>query len=455
MVDGYLNTNKTIEIQRGVWGRITLKVKNNDKKDEKYMINETAEDIISFIGKKVTLSEMINELANKYKENIEVVRDYVFEFFETLEDSFGIKVYSTPDYISSEKIQTFEEGNIYPRGVMIEITSNCNYKCLHCYGGFEACHSVMSYDSFTKLIDQLESLGVTSVELTGGEITTHPKLLEMIKYVLKSGISKISLLTNGSLLSDEVLKLIEKNTDRIIVQIDLHGLTDEYLEWFMGIPYSVEKNKNIIKRVANLTDLFRVATVVTRRNLNQIEAIADWLHENGIKQYGLSLVIPEGRALECNESDLFLNNDEIYEFNNILNRINDKYPSFITIIDSYQDRANCGCLSNCFSITSDGRIKMCAMDSGDTLAIPLGNALNENIKEIYDKYQGFIEEISHIQAPSTEDEDCKSCENFSYCSKCLFRAFSVNSRSNALCGWAEKLPEQVRMFIKTKRGNNK
>ena len=98
---------------------------------------------------------------------------------------------------------------------------------------------------------------------------------------------------------------------------------------------------------------------------------------------------------------------------------------------------------------------MCAMDSGDTLAIPLGNALNENIKEIYDKYQGFIEEISHIQAPSTEDEDCKSCENFSYCSKCLFRAFSVNSRSNALCGWAEKLPEQVRMFIKTKRGNNK
>lgn len=156
MVDGYLNTNKTIEIQRGVWGRITLKVKNNDKKDEKYMINETAEDIISFIGKKVTLSEMINELANKYKENIEVVRDYVFEFFETLEDSFGIKVYSTPDYISSEKIQTFEEGNIYPRGVMIEITSNCNYKCLHCYGGFEACHSVMSYDSFTKLIDQFE-----------------------------------------------------------------------------------------------------------------------------------------------------------------------------------------------------------------------------------------------------------------------------------------------------------
>lgn len=456
MVDGYLKADKSFEFQTGIRGRTVLLVNSSDLdgRVEKYIINETAEEIISYIGRRITLSEMICELANKYDEEMAVVEKHVFDFFAIMEKKYGIIVRVEPAYSLTPPIKRRSERGIYPYGMMIELTSNCNFRCIHCYGGYESCKSYMTFESFTRIVDQIENLGFESVELTGGEITTHPKLAEMIQYLLNTKISKISLLTNGSLLTDEIINIIKNNADRIIVQIDLHGLTDEYLQWFMGISYYVEKNKSIIKRVAKIAKHFRVATVVTRRNLQQLEDIADWLYANGVKSYGVSLVIPEGRAIDCGEPDLFLNQDELHEFEIILDRINVKYPSFISVIDSFEDQPNCGCISNCISVASDGKIKMCAMDDGNTLSIPLGNAINDDIRYVFDANQSFVEELSKIQAPSDENENCATCENIAYCSRCLLRAFTVNTRNDKLCKWAAELPEQIKMFLKNESKEN-
>lgn len=450
MVDGYLYSNKAIEIMEGNHGRITLITRGSELggRAEKYMINETAEEIISYIGKNVTLSEMVKELAEKYNEETSVVQEYVFGFFEDLETNYGMKIRLSDNYSAQEAIKVYNEKKIYPLGVMIELTSNCNLKCIHCYGGFEKCNLFMPYELVTKLIDQLEEMGIESVELTGGEITTHPHLYDIVRYLLNSRITRISLLTNGLLLSEEILSLIEQYPNRIIIQVDLHGLTDEYLNWFMGTTNYVERNKEIIKRVSEVAQLFRVATIVTRRNLNQIEDIADWLYANNVRHYGVSLVIPEGRAIECNEKDLFLNESELKEFDSILDRIDAKYPSFISVIDSYQDKSNCGCVSNCFSIAADGKIKMCAMDGGDTLAVSLGNVFRDNVRDVFDANQKFVEELSHVPAPTVDMECCKNCENIGYCSRCLLRAFTINSKSEYFCEWAENLPEQVKKYIK-------
>ena len=89
------------------------------------------------IGKNVTLSEMVKELAEKYDEETSVVQEYVFGFFEDLETNYGMKIRLSDNYSAQEAIKVYNEKKIYPLGVMIELTSNCNLKCIHCYGGFE------------------------------------------------------------------------------------------------------------------------------------------------------------------------------------------------------------------------------------------------------------------------------------------------------------------------------
>ena len=103
-------------------------------------------------------------------------------------------------------------------------------------------------------------------------------------------------------MSDEILNIIIKNKERIIVQIDLHSMNDEYLKWFTKVSNTVDRiKKNIIKLSENEV-LMRVATMVTPRNLDEVEDIAEWVHRQGIKKYGVSpiLEMAEQKILEMN-----------------------------------------------------------------------------------------------------------------------------------------------------------
>lgn len=182
---------------------------------------------------------------------------------------------------------------------------------------------------------------------------------------------------------------------------------------------------------------------MTRRNLSQLEEIADWVYLNEINQFGVSLVIPEGRAVECGENDLFLSTEEIYEFQRILSRINEKYPDFISIIDDNSNWKNCGCISNCMSITVDGDIKMCAMDNGNALAVPMGNLFSDTLKNIYEKHQVFVNLIDDIEAPDYNNSLCQDCKYISYCEKCLLRAINTAKKVREECKWAAQLPDEI------------
>lgn len=445
MENGFLTPDKCLTIERGKHGRRSLIVADSNNQNiilGKYIINETAEEIIKYFGQEIRVGDIIASLSKKYKSDEKTIRKQILNFLNLLRSQFDINVKIEKEFKGCT-IQSKYADTIYPHGAIIEITNNCNFKCIHCYGGFCASKEYMKYQDFTNIIDQLEALKFESIELTGGEITTHPDFCNMLEYALGKNISKISLITNGSLLTDEILEMIEKNRERIIIQLDLHGMDDEYLEWFMGVKHYSEKNMRLIKKISNIAKYFRVATVVTRRNLSQLEEIADWIYGNNIKNFGVSLVIPNGRALECGEKDLFLNQKEILSFKKILERIDNKYPNFISVVDDYNDKLNCGCITNCISIKVDGNLKMCAMDSGDTLSISLGNILHKSLVDIYKENHLFVEQIAALEAPGVNHSSCKECENLSYCAKCLHRAFTFIKNNPNKCQWATNLPEDI------------
>lgn len=72
------------------------------------------------------------------------------------------------------------DGIRLPKAVFIDVTSLCNLSCLGCYANdlMFGCESGnVSKEKLSRLITTLESNGVTSVVLTGGEPFMHPDLL--------------------------------------------------------------------------------------------------------------------------------------------------------------------------------------------------------------------------------------------------------------------------------------
>jgi radical SAM protein with 4Fe4S-binding SPASM domain len=139
--------------------------------------------------------------------------------------------------ISHKRIPLYEAVPLEtPLVVYIEPSGYCNLKCGFCPVGIEGDQlkkAVMSYELFVKLMDDLEAFPskVKLLRLCGnGDPLVNRQLVRMLKYAHAKGVSeRIEMLTNGLLLSDELISELPKFLHRIIISIE--GLNEQdYLD---------------------------------------------------------------------------------------------------------------------------------------------------------------------------------------------------------------------------------
>ena len=87
---------------------------------------------------------------------------------------------------------------VTPRFVSMWLTTSCDLHCSYCYFNDKNKEKKFADTSkVKKFIDEISSLGVESLELSGGgEPTLHPDCFNIIDYAHKKGL-KVGLLTNG------------------------------------------------------------------------------------------------------------------------------------------------------------------------------------------------------------------------------------------------------------------
>ncbi len=105
------------------------------------------------------------------------------------------------------------------RGAYIEITSECNLRCKHCYQS----HSVESipFDRLTQTVDRLIKSGADRFYISGSEPLLYEKFDELVDY-LKSLDMKWVLVTNGTLIDKKITQRLmsAKNLLRVIISLD-------------------------------------------------------------------------------------------------------------------------------------------------------------------------------------------------------------------------------------------
>ncbi|MEH7670785.1 PqqD family peptide modification chaperone [Bacillus sp. JJ689] len=206
-----------------------------------FTINNTATEIIELIDGTKTYGQIVSFLSSKYNEDLISIEDKLNIFLDNVSKVYNMNI-GTQEEPKNVPVNLVEEQTIYPKVASIEITNRCNVRCRHCYGDFGAVKAkVMSLDQIKSLLDDLDNIGVRLIELTGGDITVHPHLKEILLYALSLDFSQITLLTNGIALSDKVMDIIIKNNSKTFVQIDMHSLDDNYLAWFFKVPNTLHK----------------------------------------------------------------------------------------------------------------------------------------------------------------------------------------------------------------------
>ena len=107
----------------------------------------------------------------------------------------------------------------------ISITDRCNLRCGYCMpecGVPSVPHDmIFRFDEIVRLVKIFCSLGIKNVKITGGEPLVRKGTVDLIKDIKSvEGIEKVSMTTNGILLSENLGALAEAGIDSINISLD-------------------------------------------------------------------------------------------------------------------------------------------------------------------------------------------------------------------------------------------
>lgn len=154
-------------------------------------------------------------------------------------------------------------------------------------------------EEIVRTLDACYEQGVRLVDFDGGEPLLHPRHVQAIRHARRRGYERVTLTTNGRVLSYEAVtcELLACGLHALLVS--LHGATAATHEALTRTPGSFAQTLEGLRLVQRLRqpgfDL-GVNTTLTADNLGELDALAALLCELGVDVWNLQLVTPYGRA---------------------------------------------------------------------------------------------------------------------------------------------------------------
>lgn len=116
--------------------------------------------------------------------------------------------------------------------MLIELTQQCNLSCPTCYAGSSPQRTqYLAFADFRSLIDELIEAGkgdADLIQLSGGEPTLHPRIVDCVEYALNAGIRQVYINTNGIKLSQRgFAEKLAAFGDRLSIYLQFDGFSPE------------------------------------------------------------------------------------------------------------------------------------------------------------------------------------------------------------------------------------
>ncbi len=186
---------------------------------------------------------------------------------------------------------------------IIEITSRCNLNCPICFADAGDGHD-LSLTQVEKILDKLlETEGQPEiVQISGGEPTIHPQVLDILAAAKKRGIQQVMLNTNGLRLAQDpdFVRQLVPYKPTIYLQFD--SLTDQTYQVLRGVKLSAIKRQALDNLAEAGLYAILVPTIVQGVNDNEIGDILRFgLEHPAVLGINYQPVTFAGRCLSHND----------------------------------------------------------------------------------------------------------------------------------------------------------
>lgn len=310
------------------------------------------------------------------------------------------------------------------------ITERCNRHCRHCYQNSHPVNDLPLADLELVLSNMGEALvkwnRQGSLSFTGGEpLIRHAELFALMNRV--DDIPKFvyyDILTNGSLISDDIVAALKNLYKLRRVQVSLEGASPEINDAIRGNG-SYRETLKAIRKMKRQDLTVGVMTTISRFNYQDIPAVIEVLDNEGVDTFAMERLIPEGNGESL--SDQLLSSKELQQLYEQVYEIalRKKTPRILmyrplfnlVVRDDESVGALCSVGNNALTIMPDGTVYPCRR-----LPIPIGNILTDGLFSIW--YDSKV--LWEIRNPDNIKGKCHDCDYLSSCRGCRAMAYSCS-----------------------------
>ena len=365
-------------------------------------LNETAAEYLKMIMEELEEEEVIKRMRKKYRVDRETAKkDYEQVLFTilTLASRKDVCPFSN---LGIESIPPFSRQLKAPHRFDLALTYRCNNDCFHCYAGGPRNTKELSTEQWKQVIDIIDSLDVGSIVFTGGEPLLREDLIELVTY---SRNLVTGLITNGRLLTEEMVLLLEK-AELDHIQITIEGLKEIHNKMVCSDAW--DETVTGIKSALSSSIYTLTNTTLTTWNVHEVSRLLDFLAGLGVERFALNSIIKTGRA-ETAEYGLTPN-----ELKSHLEMIKDKAMEAGMDIVWYTPSRRCDfdplSLGLGLKVCSAARINVTVEPDGRVIPCQswfegMGNILEDSWDSIWNS-----DLARSIRAKSYMPDECSDCE---------------------------------------------
>lgn len=198
-----------------------------------------------------------------------------------------------------------------PSSIAIDITSKCNFKCLHCFNeSGEVKNDDLSDEQLLNAFEQMKDMGLITVCLCGGEPMMRYDLAKKALKILKGHVGQVNMVSNGWFATKENLQEL-KSLGLHSYQVSLDGKNAFQHDNFRNKPGAFDRAINAIKMAKQVGLTVSTATTPNKFNYKSISEIIDLCYSLGVSLMRSMPLIPMGRG-HINQNIMLSADEYIY-----------------------------------------------------------------------------------------------------------------------------------------------
>lgn len=212
-----------------------------------------------------------------------------------------------------------------PHSVRLTLTNRCNLHCSFCLNDStnEQANEELRTEEWLAFIERLKELRVFNISLSGGEIFIRKDLLVLLTRLRENRMHRITLLTNGTLITGEIAAQLNQLKIKNI-SISLDGLEESH-DQIRGLGA-------FRKTVAGIRHLIaggikpQISFTPTRSNYKDLGPLIDLIDALGLSALHVNTLTPEGRCVNIYQDIVLEFPGQVKEVLDVVNEKKKDHP---------------------------------------------------------------------------------------------------------------------------------